>query len=154
MYLDPYLQVFRIHTKRTIRSCDVFTLNFMVFFWKIYLFIFMSMIALSACTSKCQKRAPDHIIDGIEPPCGCLGLNSQPLEEKPQESTMTIYTAARDSLQCPVWPQSHDNLPASGVYLNTLWATVPHFTFFFLNITLFWSLGYWGQVAVSFRPPH
>jgi hypothetical protein len=30
-----------------------------------------------------QKRAPDPIIDGCEPPCGCWELNSGPLEEQP-----------------------------------------------------------------------
>jgi hypothetical protein len=30
-----------------------------------------------------QKRTPDHIIGGYEPPCGCWELNSGPLEEQP-----------------------------------------------------------------------
>ena len=29
----------------------------------------------------CQKRAPDLILDGHEPPCGYWELNSGPLEE-------------------------------------------------------------------------
>ena len=29
-----------------------------------------------------QKRAPDLITDGCEPPCGCWELNSGPLEEQ------------------------------------------------------------------------
>ena len=29
-----------------------------------------------------QKRAPDLIINGYEPPCDCYELNSEPLEEK------------------------------------------------------------------------
>ena len=29
-----------------------------------------------------QKRAPDIITDGCEPPCGCWELNSGPLEEQ------------------------------------------------------------------------
>ncbi|KAM7334462.1 hypothetical protein ACRRTK_007782 [Alexandromys fortis] len=29
-----------------------------------------------------QKRAPDPIIDGCEPPCVCWELNSGPLEEQ------------------------------------------------------------------------
>ena len=29
-----------------------------------------------------QKRAPDPITDGCEPPCGCWELNSGPLEEQ------------------------------------------------------------------------
>ena len=30
-----------------------------------------------------QKRAPDLIMDGCEPPCGCWELNSGPQEEQP-----------------------------------------------------------------------
>ena len=29
-----------------------------------------------------QKRAPDLITDGCEPPCGCWELNTGPLEEQ------------------------------------------------------------------------
>ena len=29
------------------------------------------------------RRAPDLIVDGCEPPCGCWELNSGPLEEQP-----------------------------------------------------------------------
>ena len=29
-----------------------------------------------------QKRTPDLITDGCEPPCGCWELNSGPLEEQ------------------------------------------------------------------------
>ncbi|XP_075811678.1 all-trans retinoic acid-induced differentiation factor isoform X1 [Microtus pennsylvanicus] len=43
--------------------------------------VFLSV--LSACTPAHQKRAPDLITDGCEPPCGCWELNSGPLEEKP-----------------------------------------------------------------------
>ena len=32
--------------------------------------------------SVCQKRTPDLITDGYEPPCGCWELNSGPLEEQ------------------------------------------------------------------------
>jgi hypothetical protein len=35
-----------------------------------------------ACKSAGQKRVPDIIIDGYEPPCGCWELNSGPLEEQ------------------------------------------------------------------------
>ena len=38
--------------------------------------------ALSAFRPLCQKRAWDPIGDGCEPPCGCWGLNSGPLEEQ------------------------------------------------------------------------
>ena len=34
---------------------------------------------LPACMPAGQQRAPDLIIDGCEPPCGCWGLNSGPL---------------------------------------------------------------------------
>ena len=34
------------------------------------------------CVPVGQKRAPDPIIDGCEPPCGCWELNSGPLEEQ------------------------------------------------------------------------
>ena len=46
------------------------------------LFIYCVCNILSACMSKGQKRAPDLIIDGCEPPCGCWELNSGPLEEQ------------------------------------------------------------------------
>lgn len=51
------------------------------FFFKIYLFIMYS--ALLACMTAGQKRAPDLIIDGFEPMCGCWDLNSGPLEGQP-----------------------------------------------------------------------
>ena len=35
-----------------------------------------------------QKRAPDLITDGCEPPCGCWELNSGPLEEQAVLLTM------------------------------------------------------------------
>ena len=34
------------------------------------------MSALPACMTRCQKRAPDPIIDGCELPCGCRVLDS------------------------------------------------------------------------------
>ena len=34
------------------------------------------------CIPAGQKRAPDLITDGCEPPCGCRELNSGPLEEQ------------------------------------------------------------------------
>ena len=37
---------------------------------------------LSACMPEGQKREPDLITDGCEPPCGCWELNSGPLEEQ------------------------------------------------------------------------
>ena len=38
-----------------------------------------------------QKRAPDIITDGCEPPCGCWELNSGPLEEQPVLLTTEPY---------------------------------------------------------------
>ena len=40
-----------------------------------------------------QKRAPNPIIDGCEPPCGCWELNSGPLEEQ------TMLLTSEPSLQ-------------------------------------------------------
>ena len=48
------------------------------FFFLKYLFAYYVYNILSAD----QKRAPDLITDGCEPPCGCRELNSGPLEER------------------------------------------------------------------------
>ena len=40
-----------------------------------------------------QKRAPDPITEGCEPPCGCWELNSRPLEEQ------SVLLTAEPSLQ-------------------------------------------------------
>ena len=42
----------------------------------------MYMSALFVCVLAGQKRAPDAITDGCEPPCGCWALKSGPLEEQ------------------------------------------------------------------------
>ena len=42
-----------------------------------------------------QKRAPDLITDGCEPPCGCWELNSGPLEEQ------AVLLTSEPSLQPP-----------------------------------------------------
>ena len=42
-----------------------------------------------------QKRAPDPITDGCEPPCGCWELNSRPLEEQ------AMLLTSEPSLQPP-----------------------------------------------------
>ena len=42
----------------------------------------MYMSALFVCILAGQKRAPDPITDGCEPPCGCWALKSGPLEEQ------------------------------------------------------------------------
>jgi len=49
------------------------------FFFKIYLFMYS---ILPAYVTAGQKRAPDLITDGCEPPCGRWDLNSGPLEEQ------------------------------------------------------------------------
>jgi hypothetical protein len=47
------------------------------------LFIYYIYTILPACMSAIPKRAPDLIMDGCEPPCGCSELNSGPLEKQP-----------------------------------------------------------------------
>ena len=54
----------------------------MYFLKNIYLFIYYVYNILSVCMSAGQKRAPDLITDGCEPPCRCWELNSGPLEEQ------------------------------------------------------------------------
>ena len=49
-----------------------------------------------------QKRAPDYITDGCEPPCVCWELNSGPLEEQP------VLLSSEPSLQ-----------PLESVFLTT-----------------------------------
>ena len=46
------------------------------------LFIYYIYSVLLACILAGQKREPDLITDGCEPPCGCWKLNSGPLEEQ------------------------------------------------------------------------
>ena len=50
------------------------------FFKKIFIYYVYNI--LSVCMSAGQKRAPDLITGGCEPPCGCRELNSGPLEEQ------------------------------------------------------------------------
>ena len=54
---------------------------------------------LPACVPTPQKRAPDLIIDGSNPPCGCWELNSGSLEEQ------SVLLTAEPSLQ----PQDRAN---------------------------------------------
>jgi hypothetical protein len=51
----------------------------------LFSFIFMHYVCsgLPVCKPVGQKRAPDLISDGCEPPCGCWELNSGPLEKQP-----------------------------------------------------------------------
>ena len=46
------------------------------------LFIYYIYNILPPCKPECQKRVPDLITDGCEPPCRCWELNSGPLEEQ------------------------------------------------------------------------
>jgi hypothetical protein len=60
------------------------------FFKKI--FIYLLCIQCSACIYACrQKRTPDPVTDGCEPPCGCWELNSGPLEEQLVLLTSELY---------------------------------------------------------------
>ena len=61
--------------------------GFFVFYLFIFKYLFILFIyyvynILSACMPEGQKRAPDLITDGCEPPRGCWQLNSGPLEEQ------------------------------------------------------------------------
>ena len=87
-----------------------------VFFFK-DLFIYNVYSILSDCMLAGQKRAPDLIKVGCEPPCGCWELNSEPLEEQsvlltpelslqPSTSSLFVYLDFQDrvslcSPNCP-----------------------------------------------------
>jgi hypothetical protein len=49
------------------------------FFFK-DLFIYFMKVHCN-CLETLQKRAPNLVMDGCEPPCGCWDLNSGPSEE-------------------------------------------------------------------------
>jgi hypothetical protein len=53
------------------------------------------LLYLSSYLQTHQKRAPDLITDGCEPPCGCWDLNSGPSEEQ------SVLFTAEPSLQPP-----------------------------------------------------
>jgi len=63
------------------------------FFLKHLFIMYISYSFLPACMPAGQKRAPDLIIGGYEPPCGCWELNSGPLEEQ------TVLLTSEPSLQ-------------------------------------------------------
>ena len=63
-----------------------------VLFFK-HLFIYYAYNILLVCMPAGQKRAPDPITDGCEPPCGFWELNSGPLEEQ------SVLLTAEPSLQ-------------------------------------------------------
>ncbi|CAO2614112.1 hypothetical protein LEMLEM_LOCUS16408 [Lemmus lemmus] len=64
-------------------------------FSRIGLFIYYVYNVLPACMPSGQKRTPDLITDGCEPPYGCCELNSGPLEEQP------VLLTSEPSLQPP-----------------------------------------------------
>jgi len=47
-----------------------------------FLELFILFLQHCCCLQTHQKRVLDSITDGCEPPCGCWGLNSGPLEEQ------------------------------------------------------------------------
>ena len=67
-------------------------------------FIYYVYSVLPACLLAGQKRAPDLITDGCEPPCGCWELNSGPLEEQ------SVLLSSEPSLQ----PCSQISYPEEG----------------------------------------
>jgi hypothetical protein len=56
-------------------------------------FICLFIMYTAFCLPAGQKRVPDLIIDGCEPPCGGWGLNSGPLEEQ------LVFLISEPSLQ-------------------------------------------------------
>ena len=56
-----------------------------------------------------QKRTPDPITDGCEPPCGCWELNSGPLKEQ------AMLLTSEPSLEPPTF--IFDVRPGSVVYM-------------------------------------
>ena len=70
------------------------------------LFTYYVHSVLSLCMLAGQQRAPDLIIDGCEPPCGCRELNSGSLEEQ------SVLLTSEPSLQ-PWAYQSY-----GGIFLN------------------------------------
>ena len=52
------------------------------FFFLRFIYLLHTLFCFT-CMPAGQKRAPDPITGGCEPPCGCWELNSGPLEEQP-----------------------------------------------------------------------
>jgi hypothetical protein len=67
---------------------------YLVFFFVLFkdLFIYYMKVHCS-CLQTLQKRVPDLVIGGCEPPCGCWDLNSGPSEEQ------SVLLTAEPSLQ-------------------------------------------------------
>ena len=57
---------------------------------------------LYSVLSACQKREPDQIIHGCEPPYGCWELKSGPLEEQP------VLLTTEPPFQPPHWILTQD----------------------------------------------
>jgi hypothetical protein len=86
-----------------------------IFFLKMYLFIYYVYSVLPECMPAVQKRAPDLIIDGYKPPCGCWKLNSGHLEE--QSVLLTSEPSLRSSSIIPrtQWMEE-TSFPSSGKF--------------------------------------
>jgi hypothetical protein len=77
----------------------------------IFLFIILCIWVHHCSLQTHQKRAPDPITDGCEPPCGCWELNSGPLEEQ------SVLLIAEPSLQPRyIFLKSHIDLLAACMY--------------------------------------
>jgi hypothetical protein len=59
--------------------------------------LFNAYSVLPACMPAHQKRAPDLIVDGCEPPRGCMELSSGPLEEQPVHLISEPFLRTPDS---------------------------------------------------------
>jgi hypothetical protein len=81
---------------------DRWSPNFYVIqtFKKMYVYILYVYSVLPVCLPACQKRAPDLIIDGNEPPYGCWELNSGPLEEQTVLLTSKVNLIYRPNKYC------------------------------------------------------
>ena len=87
--------------------------------------LYLLMNALSAHMPAGQKRASDPIIDGCEPPLGCWGLNSGPLEEQAvlltaEPSLQTLDTIFKNSYNKGVCQSVKDNKPHSFTWFSLL----------------------------------
>jgi hypothetical protein len=86
-------------------------------FFVVFRFIYYVYSVLPVCMPAGQKRAPDLIIDGCEPPCGCWELNSGPLEKQPvllifepSLQPFVLYFEAGSQLCSPGWTPAHSSL--------------------------------------------
>ena len=66
------------------------------YFFKSFFFLSILLIYyICSVLTACQKRVPDLVTDGCEPPCGCWEMNSGSLEEQP------VLLTSETSLQPP-----------------------------------------------------